>query len=131
MQSLTREQIEKEYNDKISSLEQEMLKLCPHCNCMTKEIKGKCGKCGMTQIDDEKYCVVCHERLTGIFMFLDYCQKPDCPNYHLLQVGEDKPLKASEVFFSEGLKEEVKRVRKDFFSNPGKFKKLKASDIWD
>ena len=74
------------------------LKLCPHCNCMTKEIKGKCGKCGMTQIDDEKYCVVCHERLTGIYMFLDYCQKPDCPNYHLLQVGEDKPLKASDIF---------------------------------
>ena len=98
MQSLTREQIEKEYNDKISSLEQEMLKLCPHCNCMTKEIKGKCGKCGMAQIDDEKYCVVCHERLTGVYMFLDYCQKPDCPNYHLLQVGEDKPLKASDIF---------------------------------
>jgi hypothetical protein len=35
----------------------EPISLCPNCNCMTKTIKGKCGKCGADkpdQLDKDK-----------------------------------------------------------------------------
>jgi len=31
-----------------------MISLCPHCHCMTKNIRGKCGKC-----KQYKECFVC------------------------------------------------------------------------
>jgi len=29
-----------------NKMEEEEINLCPKCHCMTKTIKGKCGKCG-------------------------------------------------------------------------------------